>query len=291
MRFRFPKAYFLAAACLISFNSSFSQTVERRQWNDSIIDIIDSLKEIVPSIEIASDFANKVVFWGRDFGRKQFGFENSLIFKTGKGFFLNYTGNVWSAMPSPYAKTDIGIGYEKQVTDRLYTSMGYERWFFHNGDAFVRSALTNYLEADINYDLDIINIEPEFYYMFGTQNIVQTDINVRGEFFLFSCFKSGEVSIKPQGLATFANQGFLPIYSDYPSGYTNEKKFNLVDLEMALPLQLKVKNMEFEPQLHYNIPVKIGNEQVSPFFYFSVHFAYNFYFDKGRIKKVHKTLK
>jgi hypothetical protein len=60
---------------------------------------------------------------------------------------------------------------------------------------------------------------------------------------------------------------------------------------VALPLQLKVKNLELEPQLHYNVPVKIGNEQVSPFFYFSVHLAYNFYFDKGRTKKMYKMLK
>src|SRR5581483_5383422 len=112
MNCRFHKVYFFAA-CFMLFCISCLQTAGRRQWNDSITDIIDSLKEMMPSIEVGSDYTNKVVFWGRDFGRKQFGFENSVIFKTGRGLFFNYTGNVWSAMPSPYAKTDVGIGYEK----------------------------------------------------------------------------------------------------------------------------------------------------------------------------------
>jgi hypothetical protein len=271
--------------------AGLAQDLSYTTKNDSILDLIDSLKEIVPGIEISSDFANKIVFWGRDFGRNQFGFENNLIFKTGKGFYFNYTAHVWSAMPNSYAKTDLGAGYEHQFTDRLYASVGYERWIFNNGDDYVKRALANYFEANINYDLDWINIEPSFYYMFGIEDIYQADINLNSEFSLFDFLKSGNVSIKPQWLITFANRAFLPIYSNYPVGYVNEKKIKLIDWEFSLPISIKLKSFELEPNVHYNIPFKINNEQISSFFYFSVRVAYNLYFAKDKIRKLYKALK
>jgi hypothetical protein len=278
---------FLLFHC-IAINGQNSAKIER---NDSIIDLIDSLKEISPSIEFSSDFANKVVFWGRDFGKNQFGFENNITYKTGKGIYLNYTGHVWSAMPNPYAKTDIGIGYEREITERFYASIGYERWFFNNGDDYIKKALANYVEADLNYDFDLLSIEPSFYYMFGIENIYQADININGEYILFRFSKNGNVFIKPQWLSTFANQAFLPIYSYYPTSYVNEKKIKLVDIEFSLPISVKINNFEIEPNFHYNIPLKINNEQINSFYYFSLRVAYNCYFAKGKIKKLYKVLR
>ncbi|MGZ4057177.1 MAG: hypothetical protein ACXVPM_19870 [Bacteroidia bacterium] len=280
--------FFVFCAFSLRIDAQDSRYVSK---NDSIINLIDSLKEISPSIEVSSDYANKVVFWGRDFGRNQFGFENSIIFKTGNGFYFNYTGYLWSVMPNPYAKYDIGVGYEHQFTDRLYASLGYERWFFNNGGDYVRKALRNYLEADINYDLDWVNIEPTFYYMFGIVNVYQADLNINSAIPLFQMKKNGTICIKPQFLTTMANQAFLPIYSEYPNGYVNENKFKIIDFEFNIPITLKINNFEFEPNFHYNIPIKINNEQITSFFYFSARIAFNMYFDKGKIKKLSKTLR
>jgi hypothetical protein len=259
--------------------------------NDSIIEVIDSLKDITPCVELNSEYDNKVVFWGRDFNRKQYGIESNLVFKSGKGPYLYYTHHFWSAMPNPSAKSDIGLGYERQFTPRLYASLAYERWFFNNGDSYVRKALANYLEAEVNYDLGWVNVESSFYYMFGLEHVYQEDVTVAGDFFLFSFLKSGSATLRPQFLTTFANQAFLPIYSNYPTGYISEKRFKLIDFELNLPLLFKAGNIEIEPNLRYNMPVKIGNEQISSFFYFSLRLSYDLYFDKGRIRKLYRSLK
>jgi hypothetical protein len=283
--------------CILLFNFSLcgytltAQNDEPVSAADSLLNKIDSLKEISPGIEFSSDFANKIVFWGRDFGRPQFGFENNVTFKNGKGFYLSYTSYIWSSMPNPYAKTDIGVGYERQFTDRFYASVGYERWFFNNGDDYVKKALVNYTEAEMNFDFDWITFESSFYYMNGLENIFQADINVIKEIFLFSFSRSGNVSMQPQFLTTFANQAFLPIYSNYPTGFINEKKFKPLDFELSIPFSVKVRNLEIAPNFHYNIPVKIGNEQISSFFYFSCRLSYNFYFTKGKLKKLYSYLK
>jgi hypothetical protein len=45
-----------------------------------------------------------------------------------------------------------------------------------------------------------------------------------------------------------------------------------------------------QPYIHYNIPVKIANEPINPFFYFSIQLNYNLYFDKGKLKKLYGML-
>ncbi len=259
--------------------------------NDSVIELIDSLKEISPSIEFGGGAMNKVVFWGRTFGVKQFGIEPYLMYKTGKGLYFYIAENYWSAMTNKFAKTDVGLGYERQFTDRFYASLGYERWFFHNGTSDVRKALINYVEADLNYDFDFLSFEPTFYLMFGKDYFFQTDLTISGDYYLFSFLKTGEIYLKPQFITTFANQTFLPLYSSYPANYIKNQSFKLIDFELILPLSCTIKNSEIAANFHYNVPVKAPNETVHPFYYFSLQFTHNFYLDHKKINTLYKDLK
>ncbi|MCC7050658.1 MAG: hypothetical protein IT239_02625 [Bacteroidia bacterium] len=268
----------------------YSQNTSLIIKRDSILNAIDSIKETTSSIEIGSEFLNKVVFWGRNFGEKQHGFENNILYKTKFGWYTNYTGYVWSAMPNRYAKTDLGLGYENQLTDNFYASLEYQRWIFNNGDYYVKNALANYLKAELSYNFGFINVEPCFYYMFGIEHIFQSDIEVNHEFILATVFKSGKVCFFPRVLSTFANQGFLPIYGKSPSGFIENNQFKCVDTELSLPLVFSIRNFETEATLNYNYPIKIGNEKLSPFFYFSISLNYNLFFSKGKIHQMYKSL-
>jgi hypothetical protein len=257
--------------------------------DDTIVDKIDSLKEQRPSIEISTDYANKVNFWGRNFGLNQYGFEASAFFKSGKGLFLYGTQHYWSAVPNKLAKTDIGIGYEKYLTNNFIASFSYEQWFYHNGDNFVRNALTHFAEAACSYEFNYFNIDPSFYFMFGTEKIFQANIAVNQEFYLFRFMKHTRVYFTPDFLTSFANQNFLPIYSDYPVNYHNYNKFKLVDFELSMPISISYKNLEIEPCFRYNIPVKAMNENISSFYYFTMHLSWNIFYDKHHtIKNIYK---
>jgi hypothetical protein len=232
-----------------------------------------------------------VVFWGRDFGRPQFGFEPSIIFKTGTGLYLNATNHYWSAMESVLAKTDIGIGYEKQVSEKLYISLGYEYWTFYYKDRFFQRALKNMITADISYDVLGFTIEPAVYYMFGTQSIFQADFSLNREIFLTNCFNTGNLSVKPSATSIFASENFLPLYSYSTINYGNGHNVKLVDYQFSLPFDLKIQNFEIEPALHYNIPVALTNETIDPYYFFSLRLAYNIYLDNGRIKDLYNKLR
>src|SRR5258708_31956109 len=127
----------------------------------------DSTKDVIPSISFGNYFTNKVVFWGRDAGVKQDGLAPYVLFNTGKGLYAYALNNYWSATPAKPAETDIGVGYEIQMTKKLYASAGYERWLVHYGGYYNRYSLKNYFEAQVNYEFPWFNLQPMTYYMFG----------------------------------------------------------------------------------------------------------------------------
>ena len=260
---------------------------------DSIMTMIDSVKETLPSIEIGLDAANRAVFWGRTFGLNQYSIEPSLTFNTGKGLYLYNTNYYWSkdATPNVIAKSDFGIGYEKNLTDNLSTSLSYERWLYYNGDTYVKHAIQNSIEGQAMYDFDWFNLESAVTYMAGTINVFETDFNISQEFFLCSFHKYCGLYFFPEFTSIFANKNFLPIYTDIPSNFVNNNKFRLIDLELNLPLRLEIKNLQIEPNFHYNIPIKEPNEIVHRIGYVSLKLTYNFYFDKNKkLKKLYQKL-
>jgi hypothetical protein len=260
------------------------ERVERNNIYDSITNIIDSVKSTLPSLEIELNSSNKAVFWGRTFGLNQYSMEPSLLFNTGKGLFLYNSNYFWSedASPNIIAKSDFGIGYERDLTERLSASVSYERWLYYNGDTYVKHAIQNSAEAQVFYDFDFVNLETAVYYMFGNVNILETDVNISQEFFLLSFSKHSALYLFPEVTSIFANKNFLPIYSDFPSNFNNNNQFRLIDLELNIPLRLQLKNIEIEPNFHYNVPIQQVNEIVKPFGYFSLRLSYNLHFDKHK---------
>jgi hypothetical protein len=260
---------------------------------DSIMTMIDSVKETLPSIEIAFEGANKAVFWGRTFGLNQYSIEPSLVFNTGKGLYFYNTNYYWSkdVTPNLIAKSDFGIGYEKDFTENFTASLSYEKWLYYNGDTYVKHALQNSIESQATYDFDWFNLGASAFDMFGNINVFETDFMISQEFFICSFSKYNALYFFPEFTSIFANKNFLPIYGDIPPSYLNNNKFRLIDLELNLPLRIQLKNFEVQPAFHYNIPIKEPNETVHPFNYFSVRVAYNFYFDKQKkLKKMYEKL-
>jgi non-ribosomal peptide synthetase-like protein len=259
--------------------------------NEALLETIDSLKETFPSIEFSTDYASKQVFWGRDFGKPQYGVEPLLVFKTGFGLYMYGANHYWSAMDNVLSKTDLGIGYEKQVSENFYFSFGYENWTFYNNDKFYQNALRNYLEAQMTYTIRGYNLEPTFSYMFGTQNVSQLDLAINKSIFISQISKTGELNIVPAATCIFASQNFLALYSYSNIPYSNNKNIKLVDYQLSLPLNIKERNFDLETAVHYNIPIALPKENIDPYFYFTIKLSYTIYFDNGQISNLYKNIR
>ncbi|MBS1647320.1 MAG: hypothetical protein JST67_08260 [Bacteroidetes bacterium] len=261
--------------------------------NDSLLSRIDSIKDILPSLELSMDGANKAIFWGRTFGLNQYTLIPSIVLSSGKGFYLYNTNYYWSkdATPNAIAKSDIGVGYDKQWNDIFSTGVSYERWIYYNGSSFVKKAIQNSLEARAAAELEWFNVELSEFYMFGTVNIFETDLELSQEFYIGTLFKKIRTYIIPEMTLIGANSNFLPIYNTAPIVPQNNNKFRLIDYELYLPIKASFANCDVSAGVYYNIPFNQTGESLKPFFYYGFSVSYTFYRDKkDLLKKAKKAL-
>ena len=249
---------------------------------DSLLQVIDSLKEITPSIELGSVFSNNEVFWGRSYILKQAGAMPFATYKNGKGLYIYALGYYLSKMSNQWNEFDLGIEYDKQFTNKSFGSIAYERWISNTGIKNDRGALLNNIEAKFNYDLNFISMEPCVAYMFGKLKVLQTDLAFKGDYQLFRFSGSGKVSFQPQFTITGATSSILQIVYENPVFATEKKNnFKIVSYNLALPIAIAFKNMSFGLSNNLGIPVKISNnESLKPFYYFAASVSYNGFFEK-----------
>jgi hypothetical protein len=241
---------------------------------------IDSLEEADDKshkLILGFDYMSKVAFWGRTFGINQFGLMPTVMYANPKGFYAFYTGYYWSGEQNKYAKTDLGIGYEKYLTDRLYVSAEYSRWFFYNGNTASRKALTNFIELDSYYDFDFITVGCSYYYMFGIQQSHVFNIELSKDFTLYNLLGANKIIISPSVVATAAANTKTPAnpslfslakYQDNPSG--------IINYEFMLPVEYKIIGLcDLSAAYHFAIPQNAAPQfPLKPFSYFIIESAW-----------------
>jgi hypothetical protein len=241
---------------------------------------IDSLEEVDDNshkLILGFDYMSKVAFWGRNFGINQFGLMPTVMYTHPKGFYAFYTGYYWSGEQNKYAKTDLGIGYEKYVTDRWYVSAEYSRWFFYNGNIASRKALTNFIEFDTYYDFDFITVGGSYYYMFGIQESHIFNIEVSKDFTLYHLLGADKIIISPSVVATAAANTKIPAnpslfslakYQENPSG--------IINYEFTLPIEYKIIGLcDLSAAYHFAIPQNAAPQfPLKPFSYFIIESAW-----------------
>ena len=288
------KIFLILYFCVLTLNI-FAQKVtnsihKKNEFNKAIFDSLslnkDSIHSNSSSLEIAINAQPQVVYWGRTFGLKQNGLDFSLLFTSKTGVFIYNTLYYWSkeATPNTIAFGDIGIGYEKEFTKRIYASISYEKWLTFNGEDYVNKALNNAITIQSSFEFKYFNFSAIAYDMFGNYNVLENDFLINKKIRLHTFSKTCVLFIKPEISSVFANKNFLTIYGDYPHDYNNQAKYRLIDIETNLPFRLLLNNAYIEPAFHYAFPVNQLNENLSPFFYFTLKTAVKFYVNK-KLKK------
>lgn len=273
--------YVLLSSLKVSGQQTRTNERLRMKHNNDAWKMIDSLHENTPSLSIGSYYDSKMVFWGRDFEEEQFGIAPYIMFNTAKGFYAYVVSNYWSANAEIPARTDLGVGFETTLADKIYVALGYEKWIARYGDEYYNSLLKNNIEVDVGFELFGIDVEPTFYYMFGEEYIFQSDILLEKKISLHTSNVS-RISLKPSALATLATRTFIPMYSEFYSDQINYNKFKPVDYEASAALEIEFKNLQLEATAHYNIPVAVQYEELSPFYYFSFHLIYSHCFVRSK---------
>ena len=270
---------------------------------NALFEKIDSLSDISPTLEIGTEYASKIVFWGRDFGLKQVGYQPHVRYKTGKGLSFGVSSNFWSAYTKPLMMSTLSIAYEMQLNSWIYSTVNYEHWIFHGEPQLEINQFQNMYGIEFIFELGWFTFEPTLYHMYGNEQTLLSDISIKGDYKLFNLFKSGRVCFQPEFIVTSSTSADL-LFTDYYANLIDTartditintitlSKFRVINYEIAAPLTLKFSNFEIKPAFHFIFPVKSEFEKtINPFSYFTVSLTYTGFLDHGNIRKLFQRLK
>jgi hypothetical protein len=223
---------------------------------------------------VGSDFANRVLFCGRDFGERQFGVSPYAMYNFRSGLYAYTVFDFWSATPRKPARNVLGIGYESDPNKKLSFQLGYERWFNHYDDSYFDNALKHEIEVGFNYKLNQVLFEPTFYSFFGLERIYELDLTLSRSYRLLN--KRFKILVTPEFTTTLATPVFSWMFYEFPDPEYDYEKFRLVDFEGSTSFALERGSFQFVVSARYNVPVQVANEILSTFFYLTVEVNFSF---------------
>ena len=266
----------------------------RASFTDSLDSCYDRYQEMAahaPHFELELEYMSKVVYRGRDFGVQQHGFDPQLTFKTGRGVYFNLNNYYWSGLPNKLAKTDLGLGYERDINEHVFVSAGYERWFYYNGTHQERTLLNNFIETDISYEAGHLKLDHATYLIFNKDWLFLNALTLAGKFDILRYGPGCKVAIMPLVQATAGtheNYAYDVIGTVIDHGHSvrgtveqdnTDNTYHVADYELGLPLEFTFQNLVVTPCFRYAFPIATKADEVSSlpsFGYWTVNMHYNF---------------
>jgi hypothetical protein len=256
---------------------------------DNVQDALDSVRDKESSLTLDMTYTSQVVYRGRNYGLIQPGLAPSLTYRHRLGWYALTTNYYWPGTTGGIARTDIGAGYQKDVTDWLNVDFLYERWIYHYGNDEIRNSLNNYLAGNFTFYPKHMIITATAYYSWGTESTISTQLNVSGDFQLPTFIPHTRIYIRPQVLAIWATEVNIPVTEQVvvrrrarTVQRPGSEVFAVVDYEFAVPVVFRWGRVELTPSFHYAFPQNLLPEEAgaTPYPYYTVQLSVPFYFKK-----------
>jgi hypothetical protein len=224
-----------------------------------------------------ANFANQVIYLGRDNGVKQWAINPILGFQK-NNWDVYFNGFFWSATTPKWAETDFGISRFWKLSEQIGIITTYEHAFIHNGTEENRYGLNNLASLQFSWTNRFFDLDTKYEYDWGRQNLTTLELSIGHELVVYSSASNGKIDITPRFYTTFIGGNTYPIrffrpnIAFFPSG---SEDFQIVNYEIELPLMWrKIGKMEWGISFNYAIPKNVLAEEGSgkPVFYGSVSF-------------------
>lgn len=220
-----------------------------------------------------TQFMNRVVYSGRDYGLKGYGTVGQLTYQHKSGFWLSTVGYHWQGSKVNFPKADIGIGYSKALDENLSASFGYSRWFYFGKSADeLRWVFSDFLSTYWTINLGFMGLSPSFYYQIGkSENVAQFALTASKYKEFKKPVLGGKVILEPNFTWMISSRDrFYQSEPTKPSG----KIVRVIDYELVLPVTYRrVGLFDFSPKLHITHPVNVlsydGAKEGKTFMYFT----------------------
>ena len=270
---------------------AFSQIGYPSRNNEHYWDIRDSLDNLYDKhesqlqkevrFEITTDYMSKVVYRGRNFGTDQWGINPQLYCYFGNGFYVNYNNYYWAGLPNKWAKVDLGLGYEGELGKHFSYSLGYERWWFRNGDKTEINNIKNFTDVSLSYYSDYLAVDVSNYYMWGKDYFWINSAEVSHDFGLWQWSPGYRIGIAPKASIIYGTNNHTTLfYQDLNPFLKQTTRYELQDMEFEIPITISLGHLSITPSIHRAFPQNPGDDDpytLPPFTYYTLQFKYIFY--------------
>jgi hypothetical protein len=194
-------------------------------------------------------------------------------------------------MENPWAKFDIGIGYDWDPFSWLSLETEYQRWFFVNGSADSRRSITNNIGTQLDLSFPYIDFKADVDFLFGTEKAWLINAEIDWDFEFKKVGRFDLISISPSVGVWLGTPNFLPINLDEADRFQSRgTTFHPLTMEFSLPVEFRIGPVTFTPAANYLLNFQYDKSDLIPnLFYFTLDVKYRLY-GKKAFKKVRHYL-
>ena len=280
----------------------------------SIIDLIDSLINNdfrFSSLLFRVGYTSDIMYAGRDFGVRQYGFSGGLSYYHKTGIFGDVT-SYWNSDVEPHVSpTTITLGYMGSITPKWGFVASYDHYFYSNKNyEEVIYPLTNSLTASTYYDLKHFSFGIDYAFMFGQETAHRLRPNIYGIIRFKNLGFIDEIDLFPSASMLLGNQTIYYLDENYSQvqsmiqkhGYNNfnafrnnhprlaryiisnnitydehtANAFGIMNYSLSLPVMVRINYFTISAGYYVNFPVALPGENIdfSPNNYFITALLY-----------------
>jgi len=281
----------------------------------SIIDLIDSLLNHdfrYSSLLIRLGYTSDIMYAGRDFGIRQYGFSAGASYYHKTGIFGDLT-SYWNSDIEPHINpTTLTLGYMGSITPKWGFIASYDHYFYSKNQNYVDIVypLTNSLNASTYIDLKHFSFGLDYAFMFGQEIVHRIRPNMYGiiriknlgfideidifpsasmllgdqnMYFLDENYSEVQSLLQQHGINNFSNfsqkrpklaQYILANYVTYDERI--EDVFGIMNYSLSLPIMVRINYFTISTGYYVNFPIALPGEEIdlSPNNYYNVSLLY-----------------
>ena len=280
---------FLSLWLSVSVEAQLSTSQLNIQQVKYRLDSLDYRVSKSSKLVFETQFMNKVVYSGRDYGLKGFGTMGQLTYQHKSGFWLSTVGYYWQGSTVKFPKADLAVGYATSLDENLSASFGYSRWFYFGRSAEeLRWVFSDFLSTYWTINLGFMGLSPSFYYQVGkSENVAQFALTASKYKEFKKPFLGGKLIVEPNFTWMVSSRDrYYAAQPDKPSG----KIVRVIDYELVIPfIYRRVGVFDFSPKIHITNPVNVlpydGAVDGKTFAYFTADLKLLLWRNKNSLKK------
>jgi hypothetical protein len=260
-------------ALVINFASFFSIQAQNIVTDSSKINLTQITDNQEDSTNIYSNlvfnvgYANRVIYAGRDFRVKQFGLNGGLNYYHKSGLFLG-VNSTWQSEAEPqYVLTDFGVGYSFDIVKNWLLNLSYDYLLFNNPENQPINPLQHNLGLSTNYDFGPIYLGVDYGFLTGGEQAHRVNAYVGGYIPIYKVWIFDKISFSPNfnafwgtdniTLSQLPNRLLTRLQQSGNLSRLDTDKFGLMNLQLSLPVQLKIERVKFNFTYHFAFPQKL----------------------------------